>query len=352
MYKKISVIEIESTTACNSFCPGCIRYQPVGTKPFFKEKFPDLEPGLYRNSDTRINQHISLENIRTIFESKIINTDEVFVDLIGTAGDPMAHPKIFEILQLIKKLNSNASFNIHTNAGLRTPKLFAQIGDLFKSTNTRYMFKFSIDGLEDTNHIYRRGVSWKKIIQNAQAFIDAGGEATWQFIEFPWNRHQIKEAEQLARKIGFVGFEHRRGWVSDEEAHEQVESTNFGIFNKEIKKVDINEPVPDSLYIKDDCFSKEGIFVNPDGTVHPCCMFNAEFANPGESRRQLEVLYKNFKNNLNENTLDEIMSENFWLLLNNTLTDKPCDTCHRMCGVYEKDGKRWVNENVKAELVL
>ena len=73
---------------------------------------------------------------------------------------------------------------------------------------------------------------------------------------------------------------------------------------------------------------------------------------PGESRRQLEVLYKNFKNNLNENTLDEIMSENFWLLLKNTLTDKPCDTCHRMCGVYEKDGKRWVNENIKAELVL
>jgi MoaA/NifB/PqqE/SkfB family radical SAM enzyme len=65
---------------------------------------------------------------------------------------------------------------------------------------------FSIDGLEDTNHIYRRHTKWQNIINNAKAFIDAGGAANWNFIAFRHNEHQITEAARLAKELGFKRF--------------------------------------------------------------------------------------------------------------------------------------------------
>ena len=72
--------------------------------------------------------------------------------------------------------------------------------------HSRLRVVWGIDGLEDTNHIYRVGAKWEKIINNAKAFIDAGGIASWQFIEFEHNKHQIEEAKQLAKELGFKEF--------------------------------------------------------------------------------------------------------------------------------------------------
>ena len=40
-------------------------------------------------------------------------------------------------------------------------------------------------------------------MENAKAFIGAGGSATWQFIVFPWNKHQVDEVRELANEMGF-----------------------------------------------------------------------------------------------------------------------------------------------------
>ena len=65
---------------------------------------------------------------------------------------------------------------------------------------------FGIDGLEDTNHIYRRGVKWERLQNNFREYIKAGGNAGWQFIVFPWNVHQIEEARQRSLDEGFTAF--------------------------------------------------------------------------------------------------------------------------------------------------
>jgi hypothetical protein len=65
---------------------------------------------------------------------------------------------------------------------------------------------FGIDGLEDTNHIYRRGVKWERLQNNFREYIKAGGDAGWQFIVFPWNMHQIEEARQRSLDEGFTAF--------------------------------------------------------------------------------------------------------------------------------------------------
>ena len=56
-----------------------------------------------------------------------------------------------------------------------------------------------LDGLEDTNHIYRRYTDWSKIERNAKTFLNAGGKGSWVFIVFKHNEHQVDEAESYLK---------------------------------------------------------------------------------------------------------------------------------------------------------
>ena len=41
---------------------------------------------------------------------------------------------------------------------------------------------------------------------NVKSFIQAGGEAHWEFLVFKHNEHQVEEARNLAREMGFKEF--------------------------------------------------------------------------------------------------------------------------------------------------
>ena len=66
--------------------------------------------------------------------------------------------------------------------------------------------RFSIDGLEDTNHLYRQDVEWNKIMDRVKWFIDAGGNAIWKWIPFLHNKHQEEETRALSKELGFKEF--------------------------------------------------------------------------------------------------------------------------------------------------
>ena len=65
---------------------------------------------------------------------------------------------------------------------------------------------FGIDGLEDTNHLYRQGVKWNNLMDRVQTFISEGGKANWQFIPFEHNKHQIHDAKKLSEKTNTGGI--------------------------------------------------------------------------------------------------------------------------------------------------
>ena len=65
---------------------------------------------------------------------------------------------------------------------------------------------FGIDGLEDTNHLYRVNVKWKKVMENVKAFVENGGNAIWDYIVFRHNEHQVEQAREFSNKIGFKKF--------------------------------------------------------------------------------------------------------------------------------------------------
>ena len=134
-------------------------------------------------------------NISVLQKLKQYVSIDTNIFFCGNYGDPMMHPQIVELCNIFR------NNTINTNGGIGKLKDYVELA----KQGTKIVF--SIDGLEDTNHIYRQDVDWKKLLERVQTFIQAGGHATWKFIPFKHNQHQIKQAEEFAYYLGFKSFE-------------------------------------------------------------------------------------------------------------------------------------------------
>tara|TARA_B100000809_G_C15017172_1_gene487115 strand:+ start:51 stop:1091 length:1041 start_codon:yes stop_codon:yes gene_type:complete len=340
IYEKVRTIEFEVTTTCNSFCPVCVRFQLDND-------------GVWLNPLVDFNQHLSVEHLTKILSDPYV-ADNVSLDFIGTAGDPIAHPNFLEILEVAKKLKPKASFNIHTNGGLRNPDYYEKLAKLLSSVS-HYDVQFSIDGLKDTNHIYRIGVQWSRLMDNLRAFVKAGGKPRWQMVIFPWNKHQVNEVEKFAKTIGCAGFDTRQNvYTADLDLLMEKAKTNFykTEFLPKSPFTDFNNVEKNFKYIDDACISKEGIFVRPEGHIFPCCMFSASAYDKHHNELLKETYFTSYEKGWNEiekHSLSKIMNSQWWTDLKTGLdNNKPCDLCIHHCGVVDKKSRHDIDE-VKTE---
>lgn len=126
------------------------------------------------------------------------------INFNGTSGDNISHNNIQQIVHDVSQLAPQARIRVCTNGSLRSVAWWTKFGALLKDTNVEVVF--GIDGLDDTHSLYRVGTNWNKIIDNATAFISAGGRAVWQMILFDHNLHQVEDCRALANKLKFHEF--------------------------------------------------------------------------------------------------------------------------------------------------
>lgn len=191
---ELSQMHIELTNACNAACPMCVRF--YNNSPLVR---PDLEIG-----------QITLEQFKNWFPPDIIKKCNLIL-FCGVHGDPCVAKDMLEICEYIMNSSEKTAVRVNTNGGMRRKDWWEKLGKLFskknKKTNHHYwQVTFSIDGLSDTNHLYRRNVNWDILIDNVKAFIDAGGSASWDYLIFKHNEHQIEDAEKLSKNLGFDEF--------------------------------------------------------------------------------------------------------------------------------------------------
>ena len=139
---------------------------------------------------------------RHFSDRRIKSLDKVF--MCGNYGDPAAGAYTGDIYKWVRQLNPTVTLGMNSNGAIQNTFWWHEIGRMFNQP--RDYVVFSIDGLEDTNSVYRKGVSWTKLMQNSQAFIEAGGSAHWDMLIYQHNEHQVDECEQLARDMGFRWF--------------------------------------------------------------------------------------------------------------------------------------------------
>jgi len=187
MYKanEITTVHLEVTERCNASCPQCARNINGG----------EVNPQLH-------NAELSLNDVRTILKPEFIKQLKRLY-MCGNYGDPISASDTLEIFEYIRSHNAKMQLSFHTNASAKTPEWWSRLP---AAMGKSHYVVFSVDGLEDTNHLYRQGTVWKKIMENARAFIQAGGRARWDYIVFGHNEHQVEEARALATSMGFEKF--------------------------------------------------------------------------------------------------------------------------------------------------
>lgn len=258
---EIRCVHVELTTRCNARCPMCMRnYRGVD----YNSGYPDTE--------------LTLDNIQHILTPEILKTID-HVNFNGNLGDFSLAKDGAEIVQYL--VAHDITIGINTNGSLR-PKSWWQ-----KLASPNVTIGFALDGLADTHARYRQDTDWNRIIENAQAYIAAGGRAIWRFVPFEHNRHQEAECRALATKMGFVSFEniydgrdagpvytragefsHWLGPAGDVPPIKDMLQSHITWYDS--KTVKIKKDTPE-LDIR--CYHKVAreIYLAADGTVYPCC---------------------------------------------------------------------------------
>tara|TARA_B100000579_G_scaffold37045_1_gene25897 strand:- start:1248 stop:2390 length:1143 start_codon:yes stop_codon:yes gene_type:complete len=184
---------IELTDKCNARCVQC-------------ERNEILKDGTLRENPKLLQAEISIDQFKSIFKNYQKQTK--YIAFCGNYGDPMFAKDIFQITEYCI---TNVLGNYHqgglkyfTNGGYKSKEWWGQLAKLLKPID--HLVVFAIDGLEDTNHLYRVNTRFSRIIENAKAFIDNGGDAEWSFIRFGHNQHQEEEIRKLAKDLGFKRF--------------------------------------------------------------------------------------------------------------------------------------------------
>lgn len=251
---KIKNLEVELSTYCNAACPGCSRHY-WGTST----KRPEL-----------VEEHLDVDTVTKVIK-QIPNINELQIELCGNLGDPMMNPRILGGIKDWIDLGVHKVF-IDTNGGLRSEEFWRGLAKIPRVDCT-----FSIDGLEDTNHIYRVNVDWNKLERNFMAFIEEGGTATWKWLIFEHNKHQTKEASQVAKFYGFSRFDARMSMRDPPDLYQTYikqsgdKETDFTIQEAQ----DLRAKEIDTVAITEDINCKSlahnRIYLNGEGRIWPCC---------------------------------------------------------------------------------
>jgi len=240
----VKVLHIEPTTVCNAACPQCAR-----------ENINLYNPSQHRSE-------LSLVQCQTLFDQEFISgLDKMF--MCGNFGEPAAAESAIEIFKYFRTVNHNITLGMNTNGSVRNTAWWRELAQVFNQPLDYVVF--SIDGLEDTNHIYRRNTTWRKIVENAKSFIDAGGSAHWDMLIYEHNQHQIDECRQLAKQMGFTWF---RAKVS-----KRFITTPINFLNP---PNGYSLPNTETGAISCHAVNERSIYVAANGHVLPCCWFGSE----------------------------------------------------------------------------
>jgi len=233
--RNIKVLHLEPTDVCQAACPLCKRETD---KNFKKDR----------------QHHLDMYKITQVFDAnRIAELDKMF--MCGNYGDPAAGKHTLNIYGEFRKINPDIVLGMNTNGALQTTLWWHELGRTF--SQPRDYVVFSIDGLEDTNSVYRKNVSWAKLMQNARAFIEAGGSAHWDMLVYKHNQHQVDECEQLARSMGFKWF--------------RAKISKRGFTDKLEAPIGWKLPMVQSTTIDCHALKEQSIYIDAQGNLSPCC---------------------------------------------------------------------------------
>lgn len=348
----INEVHVELTDRCNAECPVCPRSVNGGpVMPYIK------------------NQELGLDYFLMLGEDFCKGIRRW--NFCGTKGDPSAAKDLLQILEFLLKCNPKTQIEVRTNGGAKQPDYWARISELFKGTNCFVVW--SVDGLEHTNHVYRKNVKWSKLWANMIAYFEGGGPARWEFLKFDHNKDDIPVIDAICKKYGvyfdikepYGFFELQDGKIRTVPVYNRDGTLAYTIKphypaelfdehlpfvqaeNHEFKQFDGIDWA--NMEVEFDCQvsgygpnrDKYEVYIDSDGAVYPCCYIASKYMmrEPQLSRMldpvRSELIVsktKSIKQVLEHPFYTETMPNGFEGNLQLGDNRKHCSTCVHHCG--------------------
>jgi len=346
-YEDVRMVHLEITQKCQAACPMCDRNENGG-----------------KDNKHITNAELSLADCQSIFTPAFIQQLKTMY-MCGNLGDPIVAKDTLEVFDYFRQHNPNMWLSMNTNAGAKSTDWWRELAGVFGRMGAVI---FSVDGLRDTNHLYRQNVNWDNVERNMRAFIDAGGRARWDYIIFGHNEHQVEEAEQLAEAWGVERFQKKKSgrFFSAKSIHKEKHQAKNrkGVDTQLIEKPKQNEHQNlalqkqkeiektyggmqnyyNSCSIKCKVAEEKNIFITAEGLLLPCCWTAGRMYKWWQSDYRVEQIWDYIDRaggkqgiSVIENSLEKVMSggllkdiEDSWTLP--SLKEGKLGVCSMKCG--------------------
>lgn len=334
-FNELKQIHLEITNNCQASCPMCNR---------------NVNGGL-DNPMIKI-QNWTFDEFKTIMSEEVLSQIESYY-FCGNFGDPILNNDLIKMCAWSKVTAPTVRVAIHTNGGARNTDWWRTLAQAMPSD---HRVVFALDGLEDTHHLYRVGTKYETVIENAKAFIDAGGNAEWVFIKFKHNEHQVEEAQRRSIELGFKSFvlknssrfilEPRVKVVdrSGEFMHyiEPATETPLKFIDKKI--IDAYKQIVDNSVIECKVQREKEVYIDAYGDLFPCCWLASvpyTYLDPDDAlevrtemlKQHHEMVAKLGNINTKNRSVQEIIESNeYQTVWDEYWTTNKLITCARTCG--------------------
>jgi MoaA/NifB/PqqE/SkfB family radical SAM enzyme len=329
---RVYQLEVDITSNCNAQCGACAR----------------------NNYGGETIDGLPLENFDVSVWNRLVNTDLankniVTLELRGIWGDPCNHPNLPEMLELFCEKNPSAVIFMTTSGSFQSTHYWETLARVLKEKSYFHRVDFNIDGLADTNHIFRRNTDYNKILENVKAFNLAGGNSGWRFQVFNHNKHQVMQAKELAEQIGCMEFSSKRTPGSEpilietatetyNIAFDDIDDVEYDTwqFLDDTEMIEVFEKLM-GLEITSPCpwFAQGKIHIDPWGFVWPCSHISSFTYNDDPKGIIIDDMFDEHGmfNNLKENTLAAILSHEWFSETHDrAVTNGKWEVCREECG--------------------
>lgn len=324
---------IELTDKCNAACPMCQRTKHMQRCSTDYDKV--------RNID------LSLADFKRAFPPAFCRNVSR-IDFCGSLGDPPAARDCLEICDYLTQ--HDVLLTMSSNGGLRNARWWSRLGEIFKRNDS--FMEFHIDGLEDTNHLYRVNTRFDWIMRNVEAYLATGAQAEWHYIVFKHNEHQVDEAHRRAKAMGFRAFK-------------VIDTIRFGAsqrFEYQMPDGSVRylEPatasesasgaaaIPVATRTAGDDAAVNGIrcksavenrpYITADGTLSACCWISES---PDEARMHAKAGFNLESRNIHRDDLETMLyQEPYASLYRQSWVRGESPICERKCGLNRRSTRR------------
>ena len=328
---------IEISSKCTLQCPRCARSEVP---------------------DSLINTELDLDFFKRNFTPEFILANVEKITFCGDDGDPIYAHDLIPVISYIKSIKP-VEIVIVTNGSHKKPQWWRELGAVLTAQDTVH---FSIDGYDNaSNNVYRVNSNFVSITRGIETLRDTSScQLVWAAIAFRFNEEHINYMRSLAKTLGMDAFQLTKStkfgskypsyglndplepsskFVSSSHRFERdltILSPRGLVSSVHPVNVQLYTSVTESNGVKPLCeIGNKGLYIDARGRLFPCCWV----ANRYSHNSEWKAIASKF--DLNQRTLIEAVTDDFWETTFKSFTWQECQTKCAAARVNEKYATEW-----------